>query len=101
MVLSPASRKPAAATGRQRRDGSFPVGKRKTMNARRNATPAKLTSAAVPTCFAAGSAPGKVATPSTAYMEARLRNASPAPSPSISQPIRLPARRTISAPSVA
>ncbi len=66
MMLSPVSRNPAAATGRQRRDGSFPVGKSKTMNARMNPTPAKLTSAAVPACFAAGSAPGKVATPSTA-----------------------------------
>jgi hypothetical protein len=71
------------------------------MNAMRNAVPAKLTSAAVPACLGAGSAPGKVATPSTAYMDAALRNASPAPSPSISQPIRLPARRTMSAPSVA
>ena len=101
MALSPVSRKPAAASGRQRRDGSFPVGKRKTMNARRNATPVKLTSASVPTCFAAGSAPGNAATPSTAYVEARLRKASPALSPSISQPIRLPARRTMSVPSVA
>jgi hypothetical protein len=42
-ALSPASRKPAAASGRQRRDGSFPVGKSKTMNARMNAAPVKLT----------------------------------------------------------
>ena len=100
-AVSPASRKPAAASGRQRRDGSCPVGKSKTMNARVNATPVKLTSASVPTCLAAGSAPGKVATPSTAYVEARLRKAAAALSPSISQPITLPARRTMSVPSVA
>jgi hypothetical protein len=100
-ALSPASRKPAAASGRQRRDGSFPVGKSKTMNARRNATPVKLTSATAPACFAAGSAPGNTATPSTAYVEARVTKASPALSLSISQPIRLPARRTVSVPSVA
>jgi hypothetical protein len=100
-AVRPASRKPAAATGRQRRDGSFPVGKKKTMNARRNVTPVKLTWVNAPTCSAAGSAPGKVATPSTAYMEARPTMASPALSLSISQPIKCPAWRTMSVPSVA
>jgi hypothetical protein len=55
---------PAAATGRHRREGSFPVGNSKNMNTRMNTTMAKLLSASVPACRAAGRSPGKVAIPS-------------------------------------
>jgi hypothetical protein len=71
------------------------------MNATVKTTTGKLHSASVPTCFAAGSDPGNVAIPSTAYTEAIARNACAAPAPSIIQPMTLPARWTMSAPSVA
>ena len=100
-VVSTASTRPAAATGRQRREGSVPVGKSRNMNATVKTTAGKLHSASVPTCFAAGSDPGNVASPSTAYTEAIARNACAAPAASMIQPMTLPARRTMSAPSVA
>ena len=65
-VVRAASTRPAAATGRQRRDGSVPVGKSRNMNATVKTTAGKLHSASTPTCFAAGSDPGNVETPITA-----------------------------------
>ncbi len=62
----PASTKPATATGRQRRDGSVPVGNSRNMNAMVNTVGAKLPCASAPTCVAAGSDPGNVLTPVTA-----------------------------------
>ncbi len=65
-MVRAASTRPAAATGRQRRDGRVPVGKNRNMNATVKTTAGKLHSASVPTCFEAGSDPGKVAIPITA-----------------------------------
>jgi hypothetical protein len=65
-VVRVASARPAAATGRQRRDGSVPVGKSRNMNATVKTTAGKLHSASVPTCLGAGSDPGNVASPITA-----------------------------------
>ncbi len=64
--VRPASRNPAAATGRQRGDGSFPVGKSRNMKAMRKVTGEKLHSDSVPASFAAGSDPGCAATPAIA-----------------------------------
>ena len=71
------------------------------MNAIVKTTAGKLHSASVPTCLGAGSDPGNVLSPITAYTEAIARNACAAPASSMIQPMRLPARRTMSAPSVA
>ena len=64
--VRPAIRNPAAATGRQRGDGSFPVGKSRNMKAMRNTAREKLHSDSVPASLPAGSVPGWVATPVTA-----------------------------------
>ena len=61
----------------------------------------KLHSASVPTCLAAGSDPGNVLSPISAYTDAIARNAWAAPAPSMIQPMTLPARWTMRAPSVA
>ncbi len=71
------------------------------MNAIANITATKLHSLSAPACRAAGTAPGNVTTPRMPYTEPRARKATRAPSASMSQPTRFPARRTIRAPSVA
>ena len=100
-MVRAASARPAAATGRQRRDGSIPAGKSRNMNATVKTTAGKLHSASVPTCLAAGSDPGNVLSPISAYTDAIARNAWAAPAPSMIQPMTLPARWTMRAPSVA
>ena len=66
LSVRPARTKPAAASGRQRRDGSFPDGKNRNMKAMVNVLGTKLHSASRPTSFGAGTAPGYVTAPITA-----------------------------------
>ena len=100
-AVRPASRKPAAATGAPALRRQLP-GREEEDHEREEECHAGETDLGERAhLLRRRSAPGKVATPSTAYMEARPTMASPALSLSISQPIKCPARRTMSVPSVA
>ena len=56
--VRPVSPRPASAAGRQRGEGSRPVGKTRKSAARLVATSTKTASASAPTAAAAGSVPG-------------------------------------------
>jgi hypothetical protein len=56
--VRPASPRPPSAAGRQRGEGSRPVGKTRKLAARPEVTTAKADSASAPVAAAAGSVPG-------------------------------------------
>ena len=65
-ALRPVSTRPASAAGRQRGEGSRPVGKTRKSAARSMATSTKTASASDPAAAAAGSVPGCAFTPKIA-----------------------------------
>ena len=83
----------AHSTGRQRGDGRWPSGNSRTMQNIRSTVAKAPTGARHPTALAAGTAPGAVATPYSAYCSANMLVATDRPIEPSSQPMALSGRR--------
>ena len=92
---------PTTRTGRHRREGNVPVGKKNNMKASAGALTTNCHSDIAPTSSGPGSAPGCVAIPRMAYADVRDMTEKLSPTPNSIHPITLRARRTISVPSAA
>ena len=85
----------AHSTGRQRGDGRWPSGNSSTMKNSRSTVAKAPTEARHPTALAAGTAPGAVATPYSAYCSANMLVATARPIEPSSQPMALSGRRLV------